>query len=398
MIADVAILGAGPAGCATALALLGAGARGIVLIDRAPPSAFRVGESATPDVGPLLRRLGASSDLQTMGHRPHYATISLWGGERRVDDFLRRGAGHGWTLDRARFDNDLRAFAVERGARLIAPGRLLAVLRREGMWRIAAEGPDGGEIGLCARLLVVASGRKSPLDARLGATRRRLDRLTAYVAVVGDAPSLSGRVLVEATELGWWYATRLPDGRALIAFMSDDDLAREAGLPDVGALTRLWRQSRELRERTEEPQSGVAVAVCSAATTFRVPACGRGWLAVGDSMIGLDPLTSSGIAAALADGIAAGATLMGWLGEGAGEPSGDSGYAERTERSLRRYLDERGAAYRRERRWADRPFWARRHGTPVGRPLAGSPGDGVTPLALASERASKASMSSATST
>lgn len=365
--ADVAIVGAGPAGCATALALLNAGVREVALIDRAISISFRIGELATPDVRGLLKRLGAPIDFQVLGHRPHFANISLWGGQKRIDDFLWRGVGHGWILDRARFDQDLRSAAVARGARMVSPATLAAVTRQNGNWRIDTVGPDGRKCELLARLLVDATGRKSSLGARLGAVRRRLDRLTAYATIVGDTALLAGRVLVEPDERGWWYGTRLPDGRGLIAFMTDDDIARQSGLRDSDAFVRLWRGSSELRERTEEPKPGSPIMISSAATTFCDSPVGRGWLAVGDAMMGLDPLTSSGISGALADGLHAAATLRHWLNAPSESTADDQGYDLRARKLLRRYLDERSLYYSRERRWQNHKFWARRQGLKVAR-------------------------------
>ncbi|WP_247892025.1 FAD-dependent oxidoreductase [Azospirillum argentinense] len=84
--ADVLIVGAGPAGSATALALRAAGVPRVVLVDRAAHgsperAALRVGESATPNVGPLLARLGLPDDLGRLGHRPYHGNLSLWSGD-----------------------------------------------------------------------------------------------------------------------------------------------------------------------------------------------------------------------------------------------------------------------------------------------------------------------------
>jgi flavin-dependent dehydrogenase len=109
-------------------------------------------------------------------------------------------------------------------------------------------------------------------------------------------------------------------------------------------------------------EDGFAVASFSAASQYVDRAIGAGWLAVGDALLGLDPLSSSGIAGALEDARAAVDTIVAWRSarDGAAAAAAARGYAARAEETLRRYLAERHAWYSRERRWAEQPFWARR--------------------------------------
>src|SRR5690349_6553232 len=98
---DVLISGAGPAGCATALALVQAGAA-VLLLDRPLNQPFRIGESATPDVAGHLAKLGLKQALDD--HLPYHGNVSLWGSDTpQLDHFLFRAQGHGWHLDRAAF-------------------------------------------------------------------------------------------------------------------------------------------------------------------------------------------------------------------------------------------------------------------------------------------------------
>ena len=77
---DVLILGAGPAGSTLALALKRAGVGAVLLIDNPLRRAFRMGESAAPGLGSLLRHLGLDDRLESRGHRPCHGNRSLWGG------------------------------------------------------------------------------------------------------------------------------------------------------------------------------------------------------------------------------------------------------------------------------------------------------------------------------
>ncbi|AWJ86496.1 hypothetical protein TSH58p_23725 (plasmid) [Azospirillum sp. TSH58] len=374
--ADVLIVGAGPAGSATALALRAAGVPRVVLVDRAAHgsperAALRVGESATPNVGPLLARLGLPDDLGRLGHRPYHGNLSLWSGDgETADDFLRRASGHGWHLDRARFDRWMREAAVERGARLLAPATLAGVERRpEGGWTVGLRDADGRR-SVTARVVVDAGGRRAPLATALGARRRRLDRLIALAIEAAPAAGpagggFHGRSFVEAAEIGWWYAAVLPGGRAIVTLMTDDDIARAGGLAGADAFRSAWAATARLRDLVPPPEdgpgAGTAPAVFSAASQHVDRAVGAGWIAVGDALIGFDPLTSSGIAGALDDALAAADTILRWFsGDGTAARDAAIGYARRAEDTLRRYLAERTRHYTAGGRWPDAPFWSRR--------------------------------------
>jgi flavin-dependent dehydrogenase len=368
--AEVVIVGAGPAGCATALALRRAGVPRVVLVDRPPRQGPRVGESASPHVGFLLTRLGLPVKPEDMGHRAYYGNLSLWGGpEPVVDYFLWRGTGHGWHLDRAAFDDWLRDAAVACGVRLIAPATLVSVERVEqGGWRLGVR--DGVVSHLATRVVVDATGRRAAVATRLGARRRRLDRLIGLVAHtrLADDASLRGLSFIEAVAYGWWYAACLPDGRAIVTLMTDADVARSLRLHHPEAYRAAWGATARLRDLVPPPPvQTLPITVFSGASQYMDRVVGPGWIAVGDAMIGCDPLTSSGISGALDDALTAVETVLQWFSSSSGSAAQEaaSQYARRAETTLRRYLHERHRYYSAEGRWPDHPFWSRR--------LAGEP-------------------------
>src|SRR3954464_14196250 len=69
----VAILGGGPAGCATALALHHQGIGDVLVIEAGNHDAQRIGESIPPDTGLMFRSLGIWDDFVARGTRPAWA-------------------------------------------------------------------------------------------------------------------------------------------------------------------------------------------------------------------------------------------------------------------------------------------------------------------------------------
>jgi len=112
---DVLVVGAGPAGATVALNL--APLRQVALVDRRARPGPRIGESLPPAARRLLTDMGLWESFTAEGHSHCYANRAAWGSAQPVEtDFLRDPDGHGWDIDRARFEVWLRAVAVDRGA------------------------------------------------------------------------------------------------------------------------------------------------------------------------------------------------------------------------------------------------------------------------------------------
>lgn len=350
---DVLILGAGPAGAATALGLLAAGVKRVLLVDRPITRPFQIGESATPDVPALLEQLGLEKDLGKLGHRAYHGNLSLWGGASIVDHFLFRGRGHGWHLNRQAFNIWLQDQAVARGAKLVSPASLAGILPRPDGWQMNITGL--GKI--TAHVVVDATGRKAALASHLGAHWQKLDALVALAVRVAPVDGFAGLSLVEPFADGWWYAASLPGEHTIVTLMTDRDIARERGFYDAQGYLNAWRSASELPARVQPPAEPGQIAVFAAHGGFLNRAAGSRWIAVGDALIAFDPLTSSGIAGALDDALAAIPAILSQL---TGNTEASRVYAQRANNTLKRYLTEHQQHYSTERRWSDQPFWARR--------------------------------------
>src|SRR5829696_8237945 len=152
MEATVAVVGAGPAGCAAALTLRRYLPELSVIVICAPAgSRPAVGETLSPGVLPLLAYLGVDADFRRAGHLPAGGTASAWGSPRVTDrSYLFSGRGLGWHLDRTRFDAWLLARVEAAGARVVH-GRARARSHR------VLDVQGAGEVS--ARAIVDATGR-----------------------------------------------------------------------------------------------------------------------------------------------------------------------------------------------------------------------------------------------
>ncbi len=358
---DVAVIGGGPTGTATAIALGRAG-RSVAVLERSRYEGVRIGEILPPVARSPLVDLGVWDRFITEGHASSPGILSAWGQDEPYDNhFIFNPYGHGWHLDRRRFDAMLALAAEEAGANVCQAARVTSCLPVGARgWQVEFAS-DGERNHLRASFLVYATGRACVAARWLGARRIFYDRL---VGLLGFFSARSAgtkddcQTLVEATENGWWYSARLPGSRLVVAYMTDADLLPKGSIP----VSEYWQDRLERAPNTRSrtsccvPEMGLRSV---AANSYRMdPVTGKNWLVAGDAAIAFDPLSSQGIYRALKSGLLAARAIENCL---QGDQTALKEYARGTQRSFDKYLSMRTVIYGREQRWTSSAFWQRRH-------------------------------------
>ncbi len=356
---EVFVIGAGPAGATAALNL--ASSRNVIVAESQPLAPPRIGESVPPVIGRLLADMGLLESFLSEGHAPCYGNRSIWGSPFAVEtDFLRDPDGHGWHLDRTRFENWLRQAAITRGATLLTPVRVRIVGRSGGRWQVLLSTPNGPQ-SVTANLLIDAGGRSAPLARHVGARKRVLDRLTC--GWVHGRAERGGRgtgfTYTEAEENGWWYSAPLPGARRVVAFHTDADLPAARVARDRDALLVHANRHPELAAVLSESgfvpdaQSGFTAAQ----SAVLEPCAGLEWMAIGDAALSFDPLSAQGLLNALFTGLAAAEATDRHLN---GSDDALKGYIQTVDGIRRAYLSQLKFWYQAEVRWPNSTFWHRR--------------------------------------
>jgi 2-polyprenyl-6-methoxyphenol hydroxylase-like FAD-dependent oxidoreductase len=253
VIYDVIILGGGPAGTATALALRKHNPTlSVAVVESSVYDRTRAGETLPPGIRPLLEQLGVWPAFLQCSYVPAFGTRAAWGsGELHENEFIFSPHGQGWHLDRRDFDALLADQALQRGAAFYTQARITTYHKQEdGRWHLAVRTQDRGRLHQSAAFVVDATGRLAVFARGQGARKVIFDRLVGlFVFFEADPSQQDTSTLVEAAEAGWWYSALLPDAQLVVACMSDADLVRKQRLNTYERWTGWLDQTRHTRER-----------------------------------------------------------------------------------------------------------------------------------------------------
>jgi flavin-dependent dehydrogenase len=378
---DVVIVGAGPAGAATAITLAKYGQR-VLLVEERVSTSFKLGESLPPtSIGLVKHFLGdpEGPEQNLPGVFRTAGNVSLWTtAQADVADFFFTLTGFGLCVERLAFDEALRSNAVAAGATLLKGVRFRSCARiadRSFNWQLRLTSET--RTRQCyARYLVDCSGRRAVVARTLGV---RIvhddDRLFAYArwfSRVGDDDDRYTRI--EAAPHGWWYSNRLPstegnETKRLVVLHTDKDLPAARMAACRQGFDQLLDDSTHiaplLKARGYHPCGTIRGAPANSQRLLDF--CGDAWMAVGDAAQAYDPLSSQGIDKALRTASHAGHMIHYALTDC---PQGTAGldsrnayfhqYDEQQRRLWQAYLSQRDFYYGIQPRWSDQPFWQRR--------------------------------------
>ena len=341
----IVIVGGGPAGVAAAITLRQlAPAWGIALVHRAARGAWRPGEILAPGAETILQSLGLWAAFCAAGFPESTGTRAAWGSDAPYEnEFLFSPRGPGWRLDRERFD-----------------ALLLDAARNAGV-----DCFDGTSASGDVDFTIDATGRAATVAVARGASRIVSDSLVGIGRIfegVGSGTAAPGYTLVESREDGWWYSTVLPDGRMVVAWMTDADLARRERMHESTPWLKHLECSRATAARVADAHPVTGPVLFTARSQRLAPCVGDDWLAAGDAAAAFDPLSSQGILRALRSGKIAAYTAFDAL---RGRPGAIGKYRAYVQGEYKHYGSSKREFYGMERRWPEAPFWARRTGDPM---------------------------------
>ena len=314
--ADVAVVGAGPAGAAVAILLVEHGLDVVVLDRAALPRPKICGEYLSPEAVRLLDRLGVLKALDTSGAAalagmritaPDGTTVV---GRYRPFGEFRPYRQHAMGVGRETLDGALAERLRGLPLDLREQTRVRDVIVEDGqVVGLRAEDRAQGALEVRARVIVGADGRHSIVAEHLGCRRpHALQRLAlvTYVRGVADCREL-GEIFVDPPD----YAILNPLAADRVNLSIVVPLAHAA--PWSGRLadfmTARARQLPHLARRLEGAERVAPVRALGPLAHRVVPPRAGGVLLVGDAAGFYDPFTGEGIFTALRSAELAAATI-----------------------------------------------------------------------------------------
>jgi flavin-dependent dehydrogenase len=345
---DIAIAGAGPAG--SVLALLAARAHyRVLLVEKSRFDKPRLGETAPPELRPVLTRVGLEHLLQAPFCRDAPEVLSVWGSHEPVArSHIFSPYGSAFHLDRRAFDEALAIAARDAGADL----RLGCSARFVGQ-------PTSGYFVQLSTGERVQSGLGILAVGRVGGSiglpyvRRYLDNNIAVVARFSSCrPPLDCRTVIEAIPGGWFYFAALPGNKFVAVFITSAALIPGKRRARLHWWLEALARTTVVRNALNGCRLPETLWMADARASYAHSGGGDRWIAVGDARVAPDPLSGQGIIWAIDDAYSAMELLASRERRGLAQTM-----QARTERDVGAYLVERSHVYSHEQRFKGDPYW-----------------------------------------
>jgi flavin-dependent dehydrogenase len=294
-VADICVIGAGPAGSTFAARMAQLGHR-VLLVERERFPRSHLGESLSAGIAPLLEVIGAREAIDAADFRRVRRVRVQWDGPLRVREDPRE---QGLLVDRGEFDRLLLEHARALGVRVLQPARVRARKESDDGWRVDLDSDAGAE-QIRADFLAEATGRSSGPSGRKRRTGCRTLALYAY----WRGPALPDEPSIEAGEEAWYWGVPLPDGSYnTLAFI---DVKQFRGTRAVSLKTRfldLLARS-DLAAHCRDARLQVPVRAIDATPYLDVHSVTPSRIKVGEAALAVDPISSSGVQKAIQSALA----------------------------------------------------------------------------------------------
>ncbi|MBE9069861.1 FAD-dependent monooxygenase [Leptolyngbya cf. ectocarpi LEGE 11479] len=290
--ADVVIIGQGIAGLCLAWLLQKKGISAILIgLSKTPPM-MALAETLPPSSLVLLEQLGLKALFERSALRKTYGYHSLWGTANIVDTnfFVHRPFQYGLKLDKQKLLIELgntlaqKVLAVDRWSDFDPIQRTLRIQR------------DTKQETITGKIFVDATGRRRALLKALRIPTQESDQQLAFTCHLPRIrhPKIKHEVFTELFAQGWGIVSGLDEETNVLTLFTEKGSPLARHLCDYTKWKEVLTETQILQDFLVSDHA-VRVKVATANSSRAAQIAGQNWLAVGDTAIAFDPLSSHGI-------------------------------------------------------------------------------------------------------
>ncbi|MDB6078913.1 MAG: hypothetical protein JWO82_2660 [Akkermansiaceae bacterium] len=302
---DLAIVGAGPAGCTLACLLTQRGFKVLVYDDAKRPELL-VGESLVPATVPVMRRLGIEERVAAFSqYKPGVSFLHRHG--TRIDFNFGPIAGalptYAYNIPRPQFDDLLKTRAEELGVSFVTHrAELVKGDNADRELQLSTASLAAAGLTDHPKFVIDATGRARHSARVLGIGADKGERAdVAYFAHFENFHhdfEPQGQVVITILDHGWSWRIPLP-GRLSVGIVVHKDAARTYGDTPEERLDHALRTEPMLKEHAEGARRITPVMTYTNYQLISERGHGPGWAACGDAFGFVDPMLSPGLFMAL---------------------------------------------------------------------------------------------------
>jgi 1H-pyrrole-2-carbonyl-[peptidyl-carrier protein] brominase len=318
---DVVIVGAGPAGTASAMHLAKLGIRPVI-VERETFPRYHVGESMTGECAPLLRELGFGEQMREEDHPVKLGVkvfgptgnTSWWVPVKGRDKDWKLFDQSTWQVRRSVFDKMMLGEAVARGA-LLVNGRAIRPLQSDdgAVLGVQVRSPDGQLMEIESEVLLDCSGQATFLANVGGVTGPKYvgsydKQIAIFSQVTGairgdDSTRDNGKdntLIFYQSKFHWAWFIPIDDEIVSVGVVVPGAYFQEKRESKRDFLVReLHELNAELKRRLSEIKLVEDVHVIPNYSYQVKRFCGKGFICIGDAHRFVDPIFSFGLFASL---------------------------------------------------------------------------------------------------
>lgn len=308
---DVVIVGSGPGGAASALYLLKAGLKPL-LLEKAQFPRYHIGESLNNECGNCLRDLGLEAEMQKAGWPVKYGVTfygtpeqnTFWVPMQKRDQRT-APVETTWQVRRSDFDQMLRETALARGAALVSGEALAPIMDGDVVKGVRYRSNTGGIAELHSDVLIDASGQATFLASKSNLTSGKenlgADRQIAIFSqirnVQRDSGPAAGNTLIFLLQKNHWaWLIPLDDEVTSVGVIVAADYFKASSCSKEAFLQHELRAFNVDLSRRLPDLNFIEPVRTIANYSYQVRQfTGKGFLCVGDAHRFLDPIFSFGV-------------------------------------------------------------------------------------------------------